>query len=314
MKQRTLLSLAALLGVAVLAVMLILLRPRPGQIPSARRPAVEAPANTQVFTVTGTVRSADPNSGIVRVAHEEIPGYMEAMTMPFLSRDTAGIRNLRPGDRIAFNLVVTADDSWITGIQKLRPAVGASFAETAAHTRAEREANRVQTGEKVPDFTLTNHHGDEFNLSGWAGKAVIVNFIYTSCPLPNFCPLLAKKTVELQERLQTEFEGFFQLVSVTMDPERDTPEVLAAYGRRFSTNLTTWALATGSPDQIRQVAEYFGLIYERKGALIDHDLRTALVGPDGRLVHIWRSNEWTPYEVRNRVEECLGEKTRAAKR
>lgn len=297
-------SLLAVLLVAAAIAIAVAWR---GSAPPSQRATANKPSGTNqtVYTVTGTVKSADAQSGIVRVAHDEIPGYMDAMTMPFLSRDPEGLRGLKSGDRIAFNLVVTHDDSWITGIQKLESASQSTFAEKAGATRSDREANRVQAGELVPELRLVSHEGKPFALSDFRGKAVLVNFIYTRCPLPNFCPLLSKKTAELEQRLSTEFTNGFHIVTITIDPEHDTPEVLRDYAARFTNDLENWTFATGSADQIKSAAEAFGLIYERKSGLIDHDLRTALISPEGRLVHIWKSNFWTPYEVRTRVEEAL---------
>lgn len=131
-----------------------------------------------------------------------------------------------------------------------------------------------------------------------------MTFIYTRCPLPNFCPLLAKKFTELQERLSKEFPGKFHLLSVTIDPQYDTPQVLKGYSSIHTSDPSTWTYATGTPEQVATIAGLFGLTYSEKNpGLIDHDLRTALIAPDGRLLHIWKSNFWTPYEIRNRIAD-----------
>jgi len=135
--------------------------------------------------------------------------------------------------------------------------------------------------------------------------AVLLTFIYTRCPLPNFCPLRSKNFSELEHRLGAKFTNRFKLLSVSIDPEFDTPEVLKAYASRYEAWPGDWTFACGNADQIKFVADLMGLYYARENGLISHDVRTALIGPDGRLVHLWKSNVWTPYEVQRRVREIL---------
>ena len=116
---------------------------------------------------------------------------------------------------------------------------------------------------------------------------------------------MSKNFGSLQERLEKQFPGKFQLLSVSIDPAFDRPEVLKNYASRWSKMEETWTFATGTPEQIDGVGTLFGLVRESAGGLINHDLRTALIAPDGKLVHVWRSNVWTPYEVQRRVEEVL---------
>ncbi|MGN6553629.1 MAG: SCO family protein, partial [Verrucomicrobiota bacterium] len=137
------------------------------------------------------------------------------------------------------------------------------------------------------------------------GKAVLLTFIYTRCPLPNFCPLMSKNFSQLEKRLSAEFTNRFQLLSVSMDPEFDRPAVLKEYASRYEANEKDWTFATGDAGQIEFVAGLMGLYYVRENGLISHDLRTALISPEGRLMHLWKSNVWTPYEVQRMVRETL---------
>ena len=261
------------------------------------------PAGSQRYHVRGEVRGIDTESKQIRIKHEEIPNYMAAMTMPFDVRDTTLLRGLKAGDEVGFELIVTEDDSWIASIQKLREATTPASSNNS--DSANSDAQRVQVGETVPDFTLTDQNGGAVKLSDFRGKAILLTFIYTRCPLPNFCPLMSKNFASLQERLERKFPGKFQLLSVSIDPEFDRPEILKEYGGRYTDNQSTWTYGTGTVEQTDSVGEMFGLIQERVGGLVNHDLRTALIGPDGRLVHLWKSNVWTPYEVERRVEEVL---------
>jgi protein SCO1 len=270
------------------------------QRPSRR---AETITGEQRFYVRGEVRSVDLEAKSIRIRHEEIPNYMAAMTMPFEVRERSLLHGLKPGNEIGFVLVVTKEDSWITSIHKLSEASAAVAADISQ--LAATQVERVQAGEIVPDFALTDQNGRTVRLQDYRGKAVLLTFIYTRCPLPNFCPLMSKNFASLQERLEKEFPGKFQLLSVSIDPQFDRPDVLKNYAARYAKNDSTWTFATGTPEQTDAVGALFGLVQERAGGLINHDLRTALIGPDGRLVHVWKSNLWTPYEVQRRVEEVL---------
>ena len=265
------------------------------------------PPGAQSFQVGGQIRSLDVANKTVRIAHEAIPDYMPAMTMPFSVRDAAWLSGLTGGDNVRFQLVVTQDDSWISRIEKLPPGSSppAATVAQAATTVEDRETERVQTGEAVPDFKLIDQNGQPIRLSDFRGKAVVLTFIYTRCPIPNFCPLMSKNFAELQGRLEKEFAGRYQLLSVSMDPKFDRPEVLKEYASRYGGDETRWRFATGDEEQINFVTGLMGLYHEPENGLISHDLRTAMISPDGRLVHLWKSNVWTPYEVQRMVRETL---------
>jgi protein SCO1/2 len=263
-------------------------------------------ALVQTFEVKGQVRGIDQVEKTIRIAHEEIPNYMPAMTMSLPVKDATLLRDLRSGDSVQFELLVTSDDSWIARIEKVpSDATATQTVAKATPSLGELETERIHTGEVVPDFKLTNQDGRPIHLSDFRGKAVVLTFIYTRCPLPNFCPLISKNFAELQQRLSKEFPNKYQLLTITMDPEFDRPEVLKEYAARYEANPRDWTFATGDTATINFVAGLLGLYFERENGLISHDLRTALIGQDGRLVHLWKSNVWTPYEVQRRVRENL---------
>ena len=256
------------------------------------------------FEVQGTVRGVDAANKTVRIAHEEISDYMPAMTMPFTVKDITLLQNLAAGDRVQFQLAVTSDDSWIAHIERIPSEPTTASAATAVASPGELETERVKAGKVVPDFTLMDQEGRTFRLRDFRGKAVLLTFIYTRCPLPNFCPLMTKNFADLEQRLSKEFAGKYQLLSISMDPEFDRPEVLKDYAARYNAQRD-WTFATGDADSIRFVAGLMGLYYAKENGLISHDLRTALIDPKGKLVHLWKSNVWTPYEVQRRVRETL---------
>jgi len=307
MKPKVILSaLGALTLVAVLSVVVL---HRHNSPPTQ-------PAGMKTFEVLGQIRSIDASNKTVRITHEEIPDYMPAMTMPFPVKDVALLKGLAAGDSVQFQLAVTDDDSWIARIDKIQSNASSdsSTTEESAISLRDREAERVQVGEIVPDFQLTDQNGRVVHLNDFRGKAVVLTFIYTRCPLPNFCPLMSKNFSQLEERLTKEFTNRYQLLSISMDSEFDTPEVLKEYAARYNASPKDWTFATGDAEQIKFVAGLTGLYYVKENGLISHDLRTALIGPDGRLVHLWKSNVWTPYEVQRMVREALTEKKDVAGR
>jgi protein SCO1 len=290
-----LLSLAAL---TLLASIALVLTHRPKPLQAAAVPA-------QTFQVHGQVRGLAPADKTIRIAHEAIPNYMPAMTMSLPVKDAALLQHLAVGDEVQFELTVTSDDSWVSHIEKL-PTAAVSRAEPKERPSLEElEAERLRTGELVPDFQLTDQDGRLIHLHDFRGQAVVLTFIYTRCPLPNFCPLMSKNFSELEQRLHKEFPNKYHLLSISMDPEFDRPEVLKDYAARYQADAKYWSFAVGDAGSLNFVAGLVGLYFEKENGLISHDLRTALIGPDGRLVQLWKSNLWTPYEVQRSVRESL---------
>lgn len=300
MKTQTV--ILSLCGATLLAVssVFLLVRHDPGLV-------LDPPAGRRTFEVTGKVVKVDTSAKSIRIAHEAIPDYMPAMTMPFTVQRAALLKGLTPGQRVKFRLEVTDDDSWISRIEPEPAAslVGNPAVSPVAETAQVRDLERIQVGEPMPDFSLVNQEGQPVRLSDFRGRAVVLTFIYTRCPLPNFCPLMSKNFASLQERLSQQFGGKFQLLSISIDPDFDQPEVLKSYGLRYGANPKYWTFATGTREQIDAAATLLGLTHEPENGFIAHDLRTALISPEGRLVHVWKSNVWTPYEVERLVRETL---------
>ncbi len=295
--KRIVLALCAVTLVVVFAMIRLGRRQQPG---SSRAP------DAQRFEVLGQIRGLDASHQTVRIAHEEIRDYMPAMTMPFTVKDARLFQGLSVGDRVAFQLIVTKEDSWISRIQTTtRDAAKETAPLTGALPWQEREQERIQAGEVVPDFGLIDQEGRAFQLRDFRGKAVVLTFIYTRCPIPNYCPLMSKNFADLQQRLGKEFANKYQLLSISLDPEFDRPGVLQQYAGRYGAKGKDWRFATGTAEQIQFVAGLMGVYYERENGFISHDLRTALISADGRLVHLWKSNVWTPYEVQRLVRETL---------
>jgi protein SCO1/2 len=271
-------------------------------------------SSTNRYDVNGRIMSIDPAAKTIRIAHEEIQGYMPAMTMPFEVRDAALLNGIKPGDTIRFRLEVSETDSWISRFEPGSDRQPEGDSASAPQERLPEEFERLEIGETVPDLALIDQEGAAVRTGEHRGKAVLLTFIYTRCPLPNFCPFLSKSFAELQTRLSREFPGRFHLLSITIDPGFDKPGVLKSYAMRYAADTTSWTFATGSLEEIQRAGGWFGLTREATGGLINHDLRTALISPEGKLVRVWKSNAWTPYEVQRSVRETLTGSIDVAKR
>lgn len=261
-----------------------------------REAAPEASANAQRYDLRGKVVSFDKARQQVTIAHEVIPGYMESMTMPFTMHEEWVYDVLAPGATIQATLVVDGAKSWIespTVTQMADPA-----AENAAAPAVEPEP-----GAEVPDFTLVNQEGEKISLQQFRGQPLVLTFIYTRCPLPDYCPLMTRNFGEIGAKLLKASAATgrdARLLSVTLDPDYDTPPVLKDYGKRFlpaGGSFRQWSYATGSNEEIRKVAEYFGLSYWQENNQIIHGLRTAVISPEGKIVKIFRGNDWRPEEI-----------------
>jgi len=274
-------------------------------VPFGHHHLTPSAAQAQTFQVHGHVRGLNPTEKTIRIAHDDIPDYMPAMTMSLPVKDPALLNNLAADDEVQFELIVTSDDSWISHIEKIPSAVANTLPGRSARSPEELEAECLRSGEIVPDFQFTDQDGRLTHLKDFRGKAVLLTFIYTRCPLPNFCPLMSKNFAELEQRLRKEFPNKFRLVSISIDPEFDKPVVLKDYAARYGAAPKTWSFAALDADTLTSVAGMMGLYFEKQNGLISHDLRTALIGPDGRLVQLWKSNVWTPYEVQRSVRETL---------
>jgi protein SCO1/2 len=266
-----------------------------GRTGSALQPS-NLPEGARTFYVKGVVREVRVESRSVRIQHEEIPDYMEAMTMPFSVKDERELAGLEPGTTILFRLVVTQDDSWIDEVTRL-PEV--SQAAAIPEPRQVRWVEPVEEGEPLPDYPLTNQLGRPFRLSDYRGQVLAFTFIYTRCPLPNFCPRMTSHFLDVQRQLPklSDAPERWQLLTVSFDPEHDSPQVLKAYAAQNGSDPERWQFATGAREEVDALTEQFGLSYGRTGETFDHNLRTVVVAPDGVIRRILIGNEWQPEDL-----------------
>ncbi len=260
----------------------------------------------QRYELTGTIVSVDQDRQQVTIRHDEIPGYMEPMTMPFRVKDQRMMVALAPGRSVVADLVVAGKSSWIENI-----VVGTAAGAPSMPSRIEGATEPVP-GEPAPDFALTDQNGAPANLERFRGKAIALTFIYTRCPLPDFCPLMTNNFAAVDDALARDgsLASRSQLLSVSIDPDYDTPTVLREYAKDFATRddgriSENWAFLTGTSESVRKTAQSYGLAYEPDRDQIIHSLRTAIIGPDGTLRKVYRGNEWVPEEVIRDLAEAV---------
>lgn len=259
-----------------------------------------ADANVKVYHLRGKVVSTDPASGIVVLNHEAIPGFMDAMTMPYQLKNPGVIGALHPGDTITADVLVSKSSQQTVLLDDV---------DVIAQGKPDYKPDVVYhvpaPGDAVPDFKLTNQDGHEIHLRQFRGKALLISFIYTRCPLPNFCPLITRNFAAIHHTLaqNAKVYGKTQLLCVSFDTEHDTPARLKAYGETYlggdaKEGFAHWQFAVPTKPALMEMAKYFdvGITYGANDS-ITHTLSTTLIGPDGKVVQFYPGNEWTPEQV-----------------
>jgi protein SCO1/2 len=220
---------------------------------------------------------------------------MDAMAMPFKLKDEWAYDEMAVGDRVQATLVVSGDRSWLEGIIFVRESPD-SF--TAASSQGSIEPS---PGDNVPDFTLVNQDGKRIRLTQYRGRALVLTFIYTRCPLPDYCPLITRRFTEIMAVLKDNpaLAAKTHLLSVSVDPEYDKPAVLREYARASGgiDGFDRWEFASGGADEVKKVATFFGMQYWQDDGQIIHSLRTAVIGPEGKLAALYRGSEWKSEEI-----------------
>jgi protein SCO1/2 len=256
-------------------------------------------AGARQYEARGIVRGIAPDHSTLDIEHEAIPGFMPSMTMPFTAKDPKESAALRIGDAISFRLSVTDRNSWIDQIKKIQPAdVQLPVRKTEA-TVTVAASTRLRGGDTMPSFELTDQNGQTITLDSFLGRPFVLTFIFTRCPIPNFCPLMGRHFAELQKAIKGGAGSLSEtrLLSISFDPENDTPAVLKEYAQHEGADSIIWTFATGAKQQIKELTGRFSVLVEPEAGTISHGLATALIDPNGRIVEIWRGNGWKPEEV-----------------
>ncbi len=241
-------------------------------------PLLLAAACATTYQTRGLVLRVDPASSTVTVSHDAIPGYMDAMVMPLVARDPGELREVQPGDVVEFRLRPKESGTQIDRL-RLLSAAGAD----AGLTMTPSASALVKVGERVPDFTLTDQHGEAVRLEALRGQVLAITFIYSRCPLPDYCPRMVNNLAEVRNRYRARLGRDLTLLTVTFDPKYDTPEVLRNFALRYGGNVPGWRFLSGSPEAIAAVCASFGIEYWPDQGLITHSLQTAVIDRDGIL-------------------------------
>jgi protein SCO1 len=261
------------------------------------------PTDAKRFELKGKVVSVEPEKQLVTIAHEEVKNYMPGMTMPFTLRDKDYLKEIQSGDDITATLVVDGSQSWLEDV-----VISRQSGEPVTTTGV----TEAKEGDTLPDFFLINQDGKEIRLRDYQGKVLLLTFIYTRCPLPEYCTLMSTNFLTVDRQLQQRPDVYSKthLLSITIDPEYDTPKVLRSYGAAHtekyqSETFAHWEFATGTKKQITDVAQFFGLRYFTENDQILHVLRTAIIGPDGKVRKVYRDNTWKPEDLAREMEKAV---------
>jgi protein SCO1/2 len=269
--------------------------------------ACRAP-NAQRYPLTGEILGIDRTAHQLIVRHEDIPNFMKGMIMPFGVKDLATLDRVRIGDRIKATLVVTDTESWLEDVQVTGQAPGETL---QPHSQLQIPVE----GEPVPDFVFTNQDGRRAHLAQYKGKVLLLTFIYTRCPLPDFCPRMTHNFLEIEKALKQDSAayGSTHLLSVTFDPEFDTPKVL----RQYALSMTSipaaelfphWEFAAPQSKDLDKIAHFFALSKWNENGQIIHSLSTAIIDKDGKLYRWYHGNSWTPEELLREARAAAGVK------
>ena len=262
--------------------------------------------NRQVFEGQGVVLEVKPKAASIEIRHQAIPGYMPAMTMPFDVKDTNLLTSLEPGDQVVFRLVVTDTEGWIDQIHKTNAPVPAPRTAQTATWRVARDVQPLEVGDPLPVYHLTNQLNQPFDTSQFKGQALAITFLFTRCPYPTFCPRMAMNFEQAQQELLARSSPTnWHLLTVTFDPDFDTPAVLSSYAEAHRHDPVHWSFATGSLIDITALGEQFGLTFwHDQTGILSHNLRTAVIDASGKVCKIFTGNDWTSQQLAEELRKA----------
>ena len=248
--------------------------------------APHAAEKVKSYDVRGVIRELRPDQKEMVIKHETIPGYMEAMVMPFTVRDSKLFEQVLVGDSVAFKLRVTKKEDWMEDLKVT--ARGKDSAVTPKSLPA------IKVGEILPfkGIKMVDQNGRDFDLEETRGKTLVITFFFTRCPFPKMCPLLADKFSAVQKQLLAKGQKSTLLLSVTIDPARDLPDVLLRYASQYKADTAHWRFATGNIKDITKLALMCGVNFWEENGLLNHSLRTLVLSPEGKVKLIFSDNNW----------------------
>jgi protein SCO1/2 len=277
--------------------------------PSPESTTTATKSTYKTYKLRGKIVSSNPSTSQVTISHEAIPGFMDAMTMPYRIKDANVVSELHPGDVITADLMVSESDDADVFLDHI-VVVGQGKPDYKPQVQYHVPA----PGDHVPDFKLRNQDGRTISLSQFHGKALLITFIYTRCPLPNFCPLVTRHFAEIDRQLQADPRLYARthLLCISFDPENDTPARLRAYGATYigseaKNAFAHWDFGVPGQKTVDTMARYFDVGLTRApDASITHTLSTTLIGADGKVVQFYPGNEWTVDQVLADIKRTAG--------
>ncbi len=255
-------------------------------------------AHAQRYIVRGVIVSVDATHGSVEMTNEDIPGVMESMTMTYALANPADVGAMHPGDKIRAQLALNdAGGATLDEIDILQQA--------QLNRKPAVQYHMPQPGDGVPDFALVNQSGRRIHLQQYRGRVLLLTFIYTRCPLSNYCPLMSRNFAAIDTSLVAEPKLYTKthLLSISFDPKYDTPAVLRSYGEAYTGRYTQekfqhWEFAAPETSDVAPLLEWFGVgVTPGPGKTLQHSLSTAVVGMDGKILAWYPTNDWTPEQV-----------------
>jgi protein SCO1 len=279
-----------------------------GVVLSCERPKT----STKRYPFTGRVVSIDAQNQAAIIDGDNIPGFMDAMTMSYKIKPPAMLNQLAAGDAISAEVVVmqperqdAAPDYWLENVKVTAHAQSAAAASTA---------HMPTLGEDVPDFSFTNQDGKRISLHQYRGKVVLVTFIYTRCPFPDFCPRMSSNFAEIDKQLNANPAlANVRLLSISFDPEHDPPKVLRDYGfsvahTRDSAVFRRWEFAVPRSADLPKIADFFALSITPGNGVIIHNLSTAVISPDGKIANWYHGGDWQVSDLMKDAADALARK------
>ncbi len=257
-------------------------------------------SNAKHYEMKGQVLGVNRDKMEILVKHEDIPGLMPAMTMPYKVESAGMLDNLGPGDLITTDLAVDNGAGVITKITK----TGTAKVDTPPPSPPSSGFELIKLGAEVPNQAFTDQDGKERKLNDIrAGKAMALTFIYTKCPMPTYCPMMDRQFAAVQKAIKSTpaLNDKAHLLSVSFDPKNDTPPVLKKHAAELGADPKIWTFVTGGRDDIDKFAMTFGVTLIRGESAdpneIGHTLRTAILDRDGKLVKTYTGNEWSASDI-----------------
>ena len=262
------------------------------------------PAAPKRYMLTGKIVSIDKSTQSMVVDAAEIKGFMEAMAMPYIVKNAKELESLSAGDSITADVVVQGSDYWLENINVTQKA--------GAPPPSKGEFHMPSPGEEVPNFKLVNQSNRHISLAQYRGKILILTFIYTRCPYPDFCPRVTGRFAELNRQLAADPKLYAKthLLSISFDPAYDTPKVLTDYGHQWAGKAPNvfehWEFAAAAATDIPQMAKFFSLtVIPEKDNIITHSLSTAVIGPGGKIFRWYHGSDWQSSDLLKDAEAAL---------